>query len=421
MNAEQLASLGPALNEFTESFRKCFHEPTFRHFRAYLLGLMQDLPRKNVETIALATDVAVRTLQEFLSQLHWDNDRLHELYQHMVADRHSCPDAIGVIDSSGHPKQGDKTPGVQRQYCGQTGKIDNCVLGVHLLYSDNHPTNPFSCMLDSGLYLPRQWDGDVERRKEAGVPGDLSYQPDWQIAVDLTLEALANGIRFSWITFDEGFGKVPAFWFAMDSLGQRTAGEVPANFRCWPTEPQYDSLRGPFASKEVQNVVRYSPAFHRQEWRKIKVKDTTRGRQVWYAKAARVQLVNGDGARSYPTDRRYWLIVARSAKTGEVKYIVSNAPANATADEILRAAMSRWQVEKWFERAKQLAGFGKFEVRRYVGLMRHWLCSRIAMYFLAEQTKRLRGEKSADNVRAGDGRLPVAVGEDHQLLAEIVA
>jgi SRSO17 transposase len=421
MNAEQIASLEPALNRLTESFRKCFREPTFEHFRTYLLGLMEDLPRKNVEAIALAADTPVRTLQEFLSQHRWDDERVHELYQHLVADRHSGRDAIGVIDSSGHRKQGAKTPGVQRQYCGEVGKVDNCVLGVHLLYTDNHPSNPFSCMLDSGLYLPESWDQDAERRKEAGIPEDLHYQPDWQIALDLLAEALGNGIGFSWITFDEGFGKVPAFWLSLDALGLRTVGEVPANFRCWPSQPAYDSLQGPFASKEVQNVVRHSPVFYQQDWRKVKVKDTTRGRQVWYAKAARVQLVDGDGSRSYPTDRRYWLIVAKSGRTEEVKYFVSNAPGNASVEDILRAALARWHVEKWFERGKQLAGFGRFEVRKYVGLMRHWLCSRIAMYFLAVQTTRLRGEKSADHIRAGHRGVPAAVGEDREPLAANVA
>ena len=421
MNAKQIASLEPALRQMTEIFRKCFHEPTFKHFLTYMLGLMEDLPRKNVETIALAAGVAVRTLQEFLSQLRWDNDRLHDLYQHLIADRHSCPDAIGVIDSSGHPKQGDKTPGVQRQYCGQSGKIDNCVVGVHLLYTDNHPTNPFSCMLDSSLYLPKSWENDQVRRQEAGIPDDLHYQPEWQLGVDMLLEAMSNGIRFSWVTFDEAFGKVPAFLFALDALGLRSVGEVPANFRCWPTEPKYDSVQGPFASKKVQNVVSHSPAFYKQDWRKIKVKDTTRGKQIWFAKAARVQLVDKTNGRVRPTDRRYWLIVARNAKTDEIKYLVSNAPANTSIETMLRAAFARWHVEKWFERGKQLAGFGDFEVRKHLGLTRHWLCSRIAMYFLAVQTTRLRGEKYSDHIRAGGGRLPSAVGEDRQLLAENVA
>jgi SRSO17 transposase len=422
MDGRQMASLAPALMDLLETFRNCFHEPTFRHFRTYVLGLLDDLPRKNVEAIALAANVPVRTLQEFLSQLRWDHDRLHELYQHLVADRHACEQAIGVIDTTGHPKQGTKTPGVQRQYCGQTGKIDNCVLGVHLLYTDNDPHNPFSCMLDSELYVPRSWLGDPARCREAGIPSGRAYQPEWEIAVDLVAEALCNGIRFSWMTFDESYGKVPAFGFALDALGLRWVGEVPRNFRCWPTPPRYHSYQGPFASKYVQNVVRHSPAFTRQSWQKIKIKDTTRGACIWRVKAARVQLPNrADNGPTRPTDRRYWLLVTVEPRTGEIKYFLSNAPANAKLVEILRAAFARWHVEKWFERAKQLAGFGSFEVRRHVGLMRHWLCSRIAMYFLACQTRRLRGEKSADHPRAGGPRGDAIADKGRQLLAKDVA
>ena len=422
MNAEQMASLGPAVKKLAEEFRPCFHAPTFRHFLTYVLGLMDDMPRKNIEAIALAADVSVRTLQEFLAQLRWKHDRVHTLYQHRIADRHACDGAIGVIDASGHPKQGCKTPGVQRQYCGQTGKIDNCVVGVHLLYTDNDPDNPFSCVLDSELYLPKSWDEDADRRDEAGIPDDKRYLPEWQIALDLVVEALGNGIRFSWMTFDESYGKVPAFWFGLDMLGLRSVGEVPRNFRCWPTPPKYGSLQGPWASKRVDNVVRHSPAFTGQSWRTMRVKTTTRGVQTWDVKAARVQLVGQDDAgRTCPTDRRYWLIVARRRATGEVKYLVSNASANTAVLDMLRAAFSRWHVEKWFERAKQLAGFGSFEVRKYVGLMRHWLCSRIAMYFLACETTRLRGEKSAYHVRAGGSGGYASADENRELLAENVA
>lgn len=97
----------------------------------------------------------------------------------------------------------------------------------------------------------------------------------------------------------------------------------------------------------------------------------------------------------------YWLIVMRQPTTGEIKYIVSNAGEGAGVAQLIRVLLSRWQVEKWFERAKQEAGLGAFEIRTYVSLIRHWLCVRIAMCFLSEQTARLRGEKSADHLRAG--------------------
>ena len=104
---------------------------------------------------------------------------------------------------------------------------------------------------------------------------------------------------------------------------------------------------------------------------------------------------------SVPTDRAYWLIVARQPRSGEIKYFIANAAAGVSLLEMLQAAFARWHIEKWFERAKQQTGFGAFEVRTYQSLIRHWLCSRLAMFFLAEQTCRLRGGKSADHVGAG--------------------
>jgi len=109
------------------------------------------------------------------------------------------------------------------------------------------------------------------------------------------------------------------------------------------------------------------------------------------------QKAPGHHGPSIPTDRKYWLIVAENLHTNERKYLISNAGPEADPVELLRIGLGRWHVEKWFERAQQEAGFGAFEVRTYVSLVRHWLCSRLAMLFLASQTKRLRGEKSTDH------------------------
>jgi SRSO17 transposase len=147
-------------------------------------------------------------------------------------------------------------------------------------------------------------------------------------------------------------------------------------------------------------VCRYSPVFRDQPWQRVRIKETTRGAAVWEVKTARVHLVDSSTRPSRPTDRQYWLIVARNPATEEIKYFVSNAPGNAKLETMLIAAFARWHVELWFERAKQETGLGAFEVRTYTSLMRHWLCSRLAMYFLAEETERLRGEKSTDHVGA---------------------
>ena len=402
MTSEQIASLQPALTLLMEKFRHCFkREKTLHYWKKYILGLMADLKRKSIEPIALAAEVPVRTLQEFLADFRWDHQRAEDALHRLVADKHGCDNAIGVIDASSHPKQGPKTPGVQRQWCGQTGKIDNCVVGQHLLYTDNDPTNPFSCVLASDLFLPSSWDAHRDRCRVAGIPDDVVHRPKWKIAVDQIRRAMCNGIRFSYVVFDEDYGQIPEFWFSLDRMGQRGVGEVRKNFQCWATPPQCRSLRAEHAPKRVDNLVRRSGVFTKQSWQKIKIKNTTRGPSRWKFKAARVQLTNTSVGKSVPTDRRYWLIVARCLDSSEIKYFVSNVEANANPKKLLRVAFARWHVEKWFERAKQEAGLGAFEVRTYTGLIRHWLSSRIAMYFLGSETQRLRGGKSADHVGTG--------------------
>jgi SRSO17 transposase len=409
MTAEQIASVEPALRELLKKFEKCFEDRRTRgHWLKYLVGLLADVPRKSIEPIALAAGVPVRTLQEFLSQHHWDHRRAEETMQRLVADEYASAGAIGVIDSCGHPKRGDQTPGVQRQWCGQIGKVDNCVVGQHLLYTDNDGRNPFSCLVASDLFLPQSWAANRSRCRAAGIPDEIGYRPKWQIAVEQVERAIGQGLRFAWLVFDEEYGRVPAFWLALDRLGQRTMGEVPPDFNVWTKPPAWRSMRPEHASKEVQQLARHSPAFCEQPWRTVAVKATTRGLVKLKVKAVRVQMVaeahDHRRSASVPTDRRYWLLVTDNLATGERKYWVSNAPAETAWEELLKVALSRWQVEKWFERAKQEAGFGAFEVRTYRSLIRHWLSSRVAMLFLARETRRLRGEKCGDHAGAGGRR-----------------
>jgi SRSO17 transposase len=424
MTADQIRSLQPALAALLERFRPCFRRAgTFAHWKRYLLGLMADLKRKSIEPIALAAGVPVRTLQEFLAFFAWDEDRVSHLLQQEVVDTHGSEQAIGVLDSCGHRKQGDRTPGVQRQWCGEVGKVENCVVGQHLLYTDNDPANPFSCVLASDLYLPKSWTNDRTRCGAAHIPEDVTFRPKWEIGLDQLAEALGNGVRFAWVTFDEEYGQVPWFWFGLDALGQRGIGEVPKSFLCWVSRPHCRSFNAAHAARRVDHLGRHSPVFTQQAWRKVRIKQTTRGPMVWEVKATRVHLldvVENAGAPGQPTDRRYWLIIARNPASGEIKYFVSNAAAGLSIVEMLRAAFARWHVEKWFERAKQEAGFGAFEVRTYRSLMRHWLCSRLVMYFLGEQTQRLRGEKSPHHTGAS-GRCGEHVGgEDLEPVAALL-
>ena len=368
MTQDQVAGLGPALVEFLGGFRRCFSRlPTFKHLGTYCRGLLSDLPRKSAEPIALASGTAVRTLQEFIADHVWDQDAVLQRLQRRIVEQHlPAPGegsgtadelgVIGLIDETAMPKKGDKTPGVQRQYCGSRGKIDNCIVTVHLAVKHAD----FLAMLDSDLFLPEQsWDLDRARCEAAHIPEYVTYRSKWVIALEQLDRAVANGMRFDWLTFDEWYGGKPGFLFLLEERGMNYVCEVPANFMCWPTFPRYNSTQTPFAAKRVDNACVWGKPFRSQKWQTVQLARETLPPQTWKIKAAQVHLQR-DGK---PTDRTYWLIVARNVETGEIKYFVSNAPPHTPLLKLLKVAFSRWNVEHVFRLAKSEIGFGHFEGR----------------------------------------------------------
>ncbi len=351
MTADQVAALGPAFAEYLRGFQSCFvTRNTFAHLATYCRGLISDLARKSVEPIALAAGCAVRTLQEFLTHHVWDHDALLALTQrrivmeHLPAPGQTDADELGVvglIDETSIAKKGDKTPGVQRQYCGSRGKIDNCIVTVHLAVKHGS----FLAMLDSDLFLPEQsWDMDRQRCKQAHIPEDITYRSKWLIALEQLDRAIGNGVRFDWLTFDEWYGGKPEFLFLLQERGMHYVCEVPKSFMCWPSMPKYNSLQRPFAAKQVQSTASYSKPFRAQSWQTVQLHRETLPPQAWQIKAAQVYLQR----EGRPTDRTYWLIVAKSAETGEIKYFVSNAPPKTPLKTLLKVAFCRASVEHAF-------------------------------------------------------------------------
>ena len=365
MTEDQIAGLGPALTEFLGGFRKCFPRlPTFRHLGTYCRGLLSDLARKSVEPIALASGAAVRTLQEFLANHVWDQDALLQRIQrrivtaHLPAPGETADDlgVIGLIDETSVPKKGDKTPGVQRQYCGARGKIDNCIVTVHLAVKHG----PFLAMLDSDLFIPdKSWDRDRQRCEDAGIPEDIAYRSKWLIALEQIKRAIANGVRFDWMVFDEWYGGKPEFLFLLDEMGMNYVCEVPANFMCWPTMPKYDSLQTPFAAKRVDHAATHGKPFRGQEWQTVQLARQTLPPQTWKIKAAQIHLQRDDR----PTDRTYWLMVARNVETDEVKYFVSNAPPHTSLEKLLSrragTAAGTWSTPSAWSRPRSASAISR--------------------------------------------------------------
>ena len=255
--------------------------------------------------------------------------------QHIVRDEHAGPHSIGIIDETSDVKKGDKTPGVQRQWCGPLGEKENCLVTVHLGYG----RDDFHCLIDGELYLPESWSEDRLRCREAGIPDEMVYRPKWRIALELYDRAIGDGLHSDWMTFDEGYGSKPDFLRGLNARGQEFVGEVPRSSTGWLkppriiTRPFHKNGRG--RGRKVPRLASGSRpprrveellderAFTDQAWRRWRVKDGEKGPMIWEVKHATFTPKDEDGLPGEPMH----LVVARNVlDPKEVKFFVSNAP-----------------------------------------------------------------------------------------------
>jgi SRSO17 transposase len=410
MDADQIRRLKPMLARYLKQFDGCFaRKDTRAHLSVYVEGQLSDLDAKSVEPIAVHAGVAPRTLQEFLAHYRWDEDRVRDRLRQLVIREHAGPNSIGIIDETSDVKKGDKTPGVQRQWCGTVGKTENCIVTVHLGYA----TGDFHCLLDGELFLPESWSNDRDRCREAGIPDDMAYRPKWKIALELHQRATAGGLGFDWLGFDEGYGSKPAFLRALDDRRQLFVGEVPTIFTGWIDPPQVTErpfhrgrgrgrkmprlVSGSRPAIAVQRMLKYSPALRDQPWVGYHVKDGQKGPIVWEAKHTKITIKDEN---DLPGIRLHLVVARNMLDPEEVKYFLSNAPPETPVQTLLLVGFSRWRVERCFEDQKQEIGLDQWEGRRYLGLKRHLILSCISYLFLATVREQLRGKKS------GTHRLP---------------
>jgi SRSO17 transposase len=381
MTEQEIAGMTPAFGAYLGRFRDCFlQKRTMAHFDSYCRGLLSDLPRKSVEPIALASGTAVRTLQEFLITTRWDQERARDrLQQDLAATAAALPDdalgTVGVIDETSCQKWGEQTPGVQRQYLGCVGKVDNGIVTVHVGLAKGR----FQALLDADLYLPQAWDQDRQRCRAAGIPDNVPYRPKWRIALDQVVRLSSNGVHFDWLVFDEGYGAAVPFLNLLNLVKQRFVAEVPVNFMV------HHTTRGAARRADERLSAAKAKAGRRYRLRHQTVKDS-----VWRAADALV----------WVGEHPQRLIAAINEATAEVKYFLTNAT-DAPLPRVLAVAFRRWTVEHSFRLAKQEAGMMHYEGRDYLGLTRHLTLALVVLGFVATHTERLRGEKPARDRRTG--------------------
>ena len=387
MTSEQLRDIGPALTGFLSHFERFFdNREGVAHLRNYTRGLLSDLERKTAEPLALHAGVPPRNVQQFLKACVWDDRGLVDAVQKPVLTAAAAaPDdglgTVAVIDETSAVKKGDKTPGVQRQYLGCVGKVENGIVTVHLAAVRGR----FKALLDGELFLPASWAADRGRCAAADIPTGMRHRPKWRIAFELFGRADGNGWRFDWVTFDEGCGGKPKFLKLLDLCGQQYVGEVPKTFSCRP---------GGDAAKMSAEAVFSRPGVAARKAKAFALARQTGPATVWQAKRVDVRL--GDDVRP-----GHQLVKARNRQTGEVKYFIARSNKRTGLRRLLRVGFTRWHVEHLFRVAKDEIGLTHFEGRGYVSLKRHLALCLTALAFVALHTMRLRGEKPGGDVGAG--------------------
>ncbi|MBV8072215.1 MAG: IS701 family transposase [Acidobacteriaceae bacterium] len=403
VTVSDISDLRGRLERFAEQFTDCFmRRPTHEHFQTYMAGQASTLERKSIEPMALHAGVPPRTLQEFLGLSRWDHAKMRARIRERVLARHPGVAPIALIDETSFPKKGDKTACVQRQYCGATGKTDNCVVTVNLGYA----VPDFHALIDCELYLPEQtWAEDAQRRKAAGIPEDLKFRTKGQIALELLRRAQENSAGFKYLTADEAYGSSSQFRAGVAELGMIYVVEVSRTAYGWTRQPCFEDAHAGHRTGRPRKKPRLTEGArtHRRidelwkrggpSWRGYHIKDTEKGPVVWDVRATRFW-----PAHEGTCLEECWLLIARHALTGELKYFLSNASASTPVETLLHVAFTRAEIEQLFAAAKSEIGLDHFEVRQYLPLVRHLIVSLASLLFLQEETSRLRKKLLVERV-----------------------
>ena len=352
--AEELNAVGQRLGRF---FARS--EPR-RRVVVYLRGLLSDAERKNSWQLAeKAGDEAPYGVQHLLGRADWDADRVRDDLVAYAYGHLADPGGVLVVDETGFLKKGTKSVGVQRQYSGTAGRIENCQVGVFLAFAGRRG----HALIDRELYLPKEWAGDGGRREAAGVPPEAAFATKPQLAERMLKRAWRAGVKAAWVTGDEVYGGDPRFRRALESNGQPYVLAVRCDQRLWVE----------FAQVRVDRIADDLPA---RAWRRASAGAGSKGPR-WYDWAV---------VPFGPVDERgwrLWLLVRRHReRPDERAYYLCRGPASTPRRELVRVAGSRWTVEECFERAKGDCGLSDYKVRSWVGWYRHITLSMFALAVL---------------------------------------
>ena len=395
----------PRLEAFLEPFvASLTRAEQRRNARHYVQGLLSDLSGKNAEAIAYLHDQERQALQKFLGQSPWDHDPLLDELADQVGRELGEPDGILVFDPSAFPKKGAESVGVQRQWCGRLGKVDNCQVAVYLGYASRQD----HALADVRLYLPREWATDKKRRQKAGVPRAARFRTRHELALEM-LDTRGPLLPHAWVTGDDEMGRCSWFRQQLRRRNECYLLAVPSNTQvrdlAAPSPP--GSGRGRPRRAPFVGVGDWAAALVAEAWQTIEVRQGEKGPVVVQAARTLVQA----RTQGRVSDAPEWLVAFREQQAdGSCKYdyLLGDAPLTTPLAEFARVCKAEHKIEECLRRAKGQAGLADYQVRTWEGWHHHQALSLVATWFLTQETR--RGKKTA--ARA-DGAAGAAADRGH--------
>ena len=362
-------------------------------------GLLSGLERKTCEPIAIEAGLPRKPIQFFVGAGKWDDEAVMAELRTHVREELAEADGVVVVDPSGFPKKGTESCGVDRQWCGRLGKVDNCQIGVFLAYAAKAGYAP----LDRQLYLPEDWADDEARRAKCHVPPEVKFQETWRIALDL-LDRSLPGLPHGWIVGDDELGRASQFRSALRGRTERYVLDVPCNTTVRDLERRRPPRKkaGVGRKREVPFVRADAWAAGQPEsrWERITVRDGEKGPLVVDAMSVRVRAK--EGGRIGPEER---LLVIRPVGESRIDYALSNVGPEVPLAEVVRVRRQRHRIEEVFGTGKGEVGLDHYEVRSWVGWHHHMTLCLVAIWFLCLERRRVGGENPGDHGVADEADL----------------
>jgi SRSO17 transposase len=370
------------------------------HAAAFVRGLLSGLPRKSVEPIAAQADVPRKNLELFVGSGAWDDETVMAEMRRHVREELAEPDGLIVIDPSSFPKKGTHSCGVTRQWCGRLGKKENSQLGVFLAYVSSRG----HALLDRRLFLPKDWVNDPVRREECHVPGDVTYRTTWEIALDL-LRRSGPHMPHTWVVGDDEFGRASEFRAALRGDGERYVLDVPCNTNVRDLDgrrpPRKKAHKGPKRKAPFLRVDTWARTLPADRWTRLTIHAGAKGPREVEAVSGRVCAKMK--RRIGPEERL--LVIRTLDPQPDWTYSLSNASGNVPLIELVRARLSRHQVEEVLQEGKGEVGLGHYEVRSWVGWHHHMTLALLALWFLILERGRMGGKNPGGDCGTDAGDL----------------